>query len=270
MLGLAEVSGTRRRTDQFRWRAQIDPPASGAANMALDHALASSAEPGRGVLRIYRWTCPTISFGRNEPALGRYQVERALRAGIEFVRRPTGGRAVFHDRELTYAVVLPVARGMSLRSVYQAINRGLASALRALGVRVDTAGAEVPVVGPDAGPCFDKPAPGELTVGGRKLVGSAQARVGGAILQHGSLLIGSDQERLSDLCVSHSEARAAIGLEEVLGDEPGWGQLVEVVIEGMREVLGGEWHRGGPMDVERSSSRELREHYASPEWTWRR
>ena len=238
--------------------------------MAFDHALASSVEPGRGVLRIYRWTRPTISFGRNEPASGRYEVQRALRTGIEFVRRPTGGRAVFHDRELTYAMVLPVARGMRLRSVYEAINGGLASALRALGVRVDTAAAEVAVASSDAGPCFDRPAPGELTVDGRKLVGSAQARVGGAILQHGSLLIGSDQERLADLCANGAPARAAIGLHEVLGDEPSWSQLVEAVVEGMREVLGGEWHRGGPTDVERSTSRELREHYASPEWTWRR
>ena len=238
--------------------------------MALDHALASSVGPGQGVLRIYRWTRPTISFGRNEPALGRYEVERALEAGIDFVRRPTGGRAVFHDRELTYAVVLPVSRGMRPRSVYQAIHRGLARALGALGARVDAAGAEVGVVGPDAGPCFGRPAPGELTAGGRKLVGSAQARVGGAILQHGSLLIGSDQERLADLCVHGSEAGCAIGLKEVLGSEPPWSQVVDSVIEGMRDVLGGEWQRGGATDAERSASDALREHYASPEWTWRR
>lgn len=238
--------------------------------MALDHALASSLEPGRGILRIYRWTRPTISFGRNEPAMGRYQLERARKAGIDFVRRPTGGRAVFHDSELTYAVVVPVSRGMRPRSVYQAIHRGLAQALTALGARVDAAGAEVGVVGPDAGPCFARPAPGELTVGGRKLVGSAQARVGGAILQHGSLLIGSDQERLADLCVHGSEAGRAIGLTEVLGGEPSWGQLVDSVIEGMRDVLGGEWRIGEATDAERSAANVLREHYASPEWTWRR
>ena len=238
--------------------------------MALDHALASSLEPGRGILRIYRWTRPTISFGRNEPAMGLYQVEQARKAGIDFVRRPTGGRAVFHDSELTYAVVVPVSRDVRPRSVYQAIHRGLARALTALGAHVDAAGAEVGVVGPDAGPCFARPAPGELAVGGRKLVGSAQARVGGAILQHGSLLIGSDQERLADLCVHGSEPGRAIGLKEVLGSEPPWSQVVDSVIEGMRDVLGGEWQRGGATDEERSASDTLREHYASAEWTWRR
>jgi len=238
--------------------------------MALDHALASSVEPGCGVLRIYRWTRPTISFGRNEPALRTSGVEQAQKAGIDFVRRPTGGRAVLHDKELTYSVVLPISSGVKLRTVYRVINLGLARALQALGVVVTIAEEEVPVAGPNAGPCFSRPAPGELLVGGRKLVGSAQARVGRAILQHGSLLIGSDQEGLDELYGSDSSLRLAIGLDEILGVTPPWDELVHGIIAGMRDVLGGRWARGNLTDGERSLSRIFLRHYASPEWTWRR
>jgi len=238
--------------------------------MALDHALASSVKPGCGVLRIYRWARPTISFGRNEPALGNSGVEQAQKAGIDFVRRPTGGRAVLHDKELTYAVVLPISCGVKLRTVYRVINHGLARSLQALGVVVTIAEEEVPVAGPNAGPCFSRPAPGELLVDGRKLVGSAQARVGRAILQHGSLLIGSGQERLGELYGSDSGSRLAIGLDEILGATPPWDELVHGIIAGMRDVLGGKWARGNLTDGERSSSRIFLRHYASPEWTWRR
>ena len=75
--------------------------------MAVDHALAACSSPGKAVLRIYQWSCPTVSFGRNEPTRGRYDPALGRSAGIEFVRRPTGGRAVLHDRELTYSAVLP-------------------------------------------------------------------------------------------------------------------------------------------------------------------
>ena len=96
---------------RLRWTVVFDPPRDGAANMAVDHALAETADPDAGWLRLYRWTRPTLSLGRNEPAAGFYDFERAGRLGIDVVRRPTGGRGVLHDAELTYAVVAPVAAG---------------------------------------------------------------------------------------------------------------------------------------------------------------
>ncbi len=184
--------------------------------MAVDHALATCLGPGEGVLRLYRWASPTASFGRNEPARGRYDLEAAQRAGIEFVRRPTGGRAVLHDRELTYAVALPVTSGMSLRAVYRMVNEGLVKALGALGVPATMASAEGRALSPAAGPCFRRPSEGEVTVEGRKLVGSAQARIGSAILQHGSLLLGPGQERLADLRGEVEEASDPTCLEASL------------------------------------------------------
>jgi lipoate-protein ligase A len=238
--------------------------------MAADQALATCLSPGEGVLRLYRWSSPTVSFGRNEPAEGLYDLDAARRAGIDFVRRPTGGRAVLHDRELTYAVVIPITAGMSVRALYRLVNQGLVSAMASLGVPASMAPGGSPALSLDAGPCFQHPSEGEVTVSGRKLVGSAQARLGSAILQHGSLLIGPGQERLADLCGDADEGTAPICLEEILDVVPSWDVLVEAVVVGLSGVLGGEWHRSGPSEAERAESRVLDTHYASDSWIWRR
>ena len=284
--------GTAKRTaldtEALRWRGLVDPPASGPQNMAVDHALAVCSNPGEAVLRVYRWSCPPVSFGRNELARARYDPAAGREAGVEFVRRPTGGRAVLHDRELTYAVILPLGpirtRG-GLRATYGLINRGLVEALRSLGVPAAMAGGGGSPAGLDAGSCFDEPSAGEVTVAGSKLVGSAQARIEGAILQHGSLLIGPGQERLLGLMSrtaesrseensmepgKHSHVRAPISLEEVLGHAPPWYNLVEAVVSGLSGVTGGDWHRDELREPERVKSLEFTERYASAEWTWRR
>jgi lipoate-protein ligase A len=253
--------------------------------MAVDHALAACLDPGEAVLRIYRWSRPTVSFGRNEPARGRYDPVAGREAGIEFVRRPTGGRAVLHDRELTYAVLLPRPPRGGLRATYRMINSGLVEALRFLGIPATMAEGPRSTRGLDAGPCFNAPARGEITVAGRKLVGSAQARLQGAILQHGSLLMGPGQDRLLDLIskpavcrtgVNPREierrvgAKGPISIEEVLCPAPPWSHLVDAVISGLRGVAGGDWHRGELAEAERDGSIELAGRYASAEWTWRR
>ena len=264
--------GTRHPPDTgtLRWRVIDDPPASGAVNMAVDEALATCLSPGEGVLRLYRWCDPTVSFGRNEPAKGLYDLESAQRAAIQFVRRPTGGRAVLHDRELTYAVVLPITAGVSVRAIYRLVNQGLVRALEAIGVSASMAPAGSGALSLDAGPCFEHPSEGEVTVSGRKLVGSAQARIGGVILQHGSLLIGGGQERLAGLRGSADEASDPICLEEVLDVVPSWDVLVDEAVAGLSGVLGGAWHRAGLTDDERAESHVLEPRYESAEWTWRR
>ena len=256
-------------TSALRWRVLEDAPASGVVNMAFDHALASCLGSGEGVLRLYRWTNPTASFGRNEPSQGRYDLEAARKAGIEFVRRPTGGRAVLHDRELTYALVMPITAGTSLRAVYGMVNEGLVKALGNIGVSASLAPDEVRALSPMAGPCFRRPSEGEVTVGGRKLVGSAQARIGNAILQHGSLLVGRGQERLAALRGETEDASTSTCLDEILDVVPSWDILVEAVAAGLSGVFRGEWHRGRRTDLEKAGARLLEEHYASAGWTWR-
>jgi lipoate-protein ligase A len=174
----------------------VDPIGhAGSRNMALDQTLLDEADrSGACFLRLYRWSPPCLSFGRNEPAATRYDRAAIERLEIDVVRRPTGGRAVWHDAEVTYAVAAPVAVFGSLRDSYRAIHTRLACALRELGVPAELApdtGRRIPL---ESGACFAQAAGGEVTVSGRKLVGSAQVRQGGALLQHGSILLDGSQD----------------------------------------------------------------------------
>lgn len=260
-----------------RWRLRLDGPAAGAVNMATDHALARSLGGDEAVLRLYRWAAPTLSLGRNEPARGRYDRAAARRRGIDVVRRPTGGRAVLHHREVTYAVVAPLRSFGGLRAAYHAINAALARGLTDLGVPVGLAGAGAPggARAPDAGACFRAPAEGEVVAGGGKLVGSAQARIGDALLQHGSILLADDQGIVEALRVGFdrpTEAgaggdRGVATLAGLLEEAPSAEDVVAAVAEGFRAAMGGRWRRES---ASLSLPPDLVAHYRSAEWTWRR
>lgn len=232
--------------------------------MARDHALADGLLPGRGVLRFYGWSRPTVSLGRNEPAAPYVEALRvAPEVGV--VRRPTGGRAVLHDRELTYALVVPrSAVPGGARALYQRVNQALVGALSALGVEAEVAGAGQPPLGPSAGPCFQAPAPGEVVVRGLKLVGSAQARIGGSILQHGSLPLSAP----ATTSPVPTGLRGAIALDDVLSSLPTRDRLEQVVVRAFQDRLGGEWQvadlRGGEPDPRRVQ--ELRASYRDDVW----
>src|SRR5215207_6023753 len=182
----------------MHWTLLRTPPLGGVENMALDEALLERARSATDtVFRVYTWAEPTLSFGRNQTAHGVYDPERARELGVAVVRRLTGGRALLHHREITYSVTAPLATGVSLRESYVRINRLLVDGLHRLGVAVDVAVPRERAVAPSAAPCFERPAAGELVVDGRKLVGSAQWRDEGAMLQHGSILIDDDQPLVS-------------------------------------------------------------------------
>jgi len=190
------------------WNLLVEPEGrSGAENMARDEALLDAAvRSGATFLRLYRFNPPCRSIGRNEPAIER--------AGVATVRRPTGGRAVWHEHEVTYAVAAPIAIFGRLKDAYCAIHERLAAALRALGADVTLAQlrpmgrlAERPA------DCFATTAGGEILVRGRKLVGSAQVRRREAFLQHGSILLdGPEAENATTL--RHTLGRV-VSFEEV-------------------------------------------------------
>src|SRR5439155_1096456 len=116
--------GRWRRTRTPEWESQLDVEGRpGSDNMAMDDALLDEADAsGRAFLRLYRWSPPCLSFGRHEPAASRYDRAAIARLGLDVVRRPTGGRAVWHEHEVTYAVAAPVAVFRSLRDTYRAIH----------------------------------------------------------------------------------------------------------------------------------------------------
>jgi len=253
----------------LRWRILRDPPLPGHRNMARDHALAASLKGGEGILRLYRWAPPTVSFGRNEPTRGLYGEEAARREGVGFVRRPTGGRAVLHHRELTYALVFPLNSLGGLKASYRLINKGLLAGIRALGAAAELAAASGRSLPPDAGPCFRQPAEGEVTALGRKLIGSAQVRIGEVVLQHGSIILDGDQDVLQRLRGDSEEVPPPATLKTLLGFLPGMEALSGAVESGLEDVLGGDWVADEYREDEKRAAEEQEDHYLDPEWTWR-
>jgi lipoate-protein ligase A len=179
-------------------RLALDPSADAAENFARDEALHAAAAATGGVLiRVYGWSTPTVSFGRHERARDRYDPDRLAALGLTPTRRLTGGRALVHTAELTYAMAGPVTAGESLTATVRRLNAVLAAALQALGVPVSIADGRAGTVPLSAGACFGAPSAGELLLHGRKVAGSAQWRDAAAWMQHGSVLVADDQVLLS-------------------------------------------------------------------------
>lgn len=254
-----------------QWRHLVSPPASGAWNMALDEALLERArETGETVLRVYSWSMPTLSLGRNQRADGLYDLDLARSLGVDIVRRPTGGRAVLHHREVTYSVTAPVS-GSTLQDSYERINQLLVLALRTIGVEVAVAANSSLAPLPDGSPCFEVPTVGELTLGGRKLVGSAQWREDGALLQHGSILIEDDQPliaRLSRAPLPPSGPPAT--LREALRRSPSDREIGQALADAIAAVEGRPGVALVPDETLLSRARTHQLRYASADWTWRR
>jgi lipoate-protein ligase A len=251
------------------WRVLVTAPLDGAANMALDEALMHRAERSdEAVLRVYGWARPTLSLGRNQVARGKYDVEGARERGVDIVRRPTGGRAVLHHREVTYSVTAPVSAFGTLRESYATINRLLIHGLRLLGV--DAMEADPRGVTPKPGvlPCFVLPSKGEIVAEGRKLVGSAQVREGGALLQHGSVLVDDDQALASSLLLAPAAPPPPPAtLRALLGRAPSLEEVASAFATALPEAHRLDEH-GDPL-LEHDA-RLAAERYRDPAWTWRR
>ena len=245
----------------------IDPAGRpGTENMGLDQALLDDVDHRGDVayLRLYRWNPPCLSFGRNEPALSRYDRSEIERLGVDVVRRPTGGRAVWHDDEVTYAVAAPVAAFGCLRDSYHAIHRRLARALRALDVDATLAPPGARPGSLSAGACFAQPVGGEVLVRGRKVVGSAQVRQGTAFLQHGSILLGGSQDLVARVSREPARVANATSLSEVLGRRVAFDEVARAIARTW--PTDGEAVRPGP-----SAHPPIRPSaFTDPAWTWRR
>lgn len=253
-------------------RCLVHGPASGAWNMAVDEALMESARGGRVTLRFYRWEPGCLSFGRNQAARGRYDLGAAARRGYDVVRRPTGGRSVLHHRELTYSVTAPAGAWGGLPDAYLRINCALAAGLRLLGVDAEVASSALGgAPRPGARACFRDPLPGEVTAAGRKLVGSAQWRERGALLQHGSILIHNDQAVVEELCLDGPTGEVpAAGLAELIERVPPADEVATVLAGAFATELDLELQAVNMSPEELSAARSLRGRYLDERWTWRR
>ena len=262
------------RRSYTRWRLLLAAPRSGAENMARDTALqARAARTGETVFSIYSWARPTLSFGRHQPAAGLYDIEKIRAANVDVVRRPTGGRAILHDREVTYSVTAPATEAEPLRATYDRINRILLDGLARLGVIAEPASTAERAPAPSTRPCFETPGQGELVASGNKLVGSAQWRDDGALLQHGSILVDDDQSSLPLFAAAADGANLPVSrpatLNTLLGRSPAVAEVASAMFGAVRSLE----DEGATELAEEEIHEEMMSripHFLDEGWTWRR
>jgi lipoate-protein ligase A len=240
--------------------------------MALDEALMARARrTGESVLRVYGWSAPTLSLGRNQRARGLYDLQRLSASGVGVVRRPTGGRALLHHREVTYSVTAPCGADGGLQAEYARINGLLASALASLGVATTAAAPATRASLPSSTPCFAEPARGELVLGGRKLVGSAQWRDRGALLQHGSILVDDDQGMIPDLMRDPAPLPpSAATLRAALERTPSVAEVAGALFGAARTHADPDASPLGADEALEREAADLAVRYRDDAWTWRR
>jgi lipoate-protein ligase A len=257
-------------TPKVSWQLLVDRPRAGYENMARDQGLLDLAQrEGIAVVRLYSWQPFCISFGRHEPALRRYDREKITAQGLDTVRRPTGGRAVWHARELTYAVAAPLEVFGSLRDAYREIHLLLSRAVGALGVSPTLATAPGRTASLDSGACFASPAGGEVMVDGAKVIGSAQLQQGDAFLQHGSLLLEDSQDMVHGVTRGSPPDSQDRPLASILGRELSFAEAAGAV-QATVAAWAPQWQPWTGEALLTSAAQAHERHFRSPEWTWRR
>lgn len=248
------------------------PPRDAAANMAYDEAMRRhAAATGAVLVRAYTWREPSLSLGRNQRTAGIYDAARCAALGVPVVRRPTGGRALLHGREVTYCVAAPHDAAPTLRGGYDAINDWLLDALRRLGVAAERAAAAPAEPIPGLAPCFEHPSAGELVVDGRKLVGSAQHRDGDAFLQHGSILLDDDQPLLARLArVPLPRVPPPATLRALLGPALDVATVMDALEAALRARAPHCTDAMRDAMVVGASAERITVFSSDPAWTWRR
>ena len=230
------------------WELIIDGPMEGARNMAVDAALleqVDTSETTRTIVRFYTWSTPTISLGRNQHIDKAVDVDYCRESGIDIVHRPTGGRAVLHDDELTYAVISNDTQsfGDTIYGNYKRVSEALCLGYNRLGVPAvlapDTR-KPAPLAHEGDPPCFLSPSRYELMVAGRKIVGSAQRRVRRSFLQHGSMPITCNRSalaRATRLPTSEALEREMAGIAEFLPERPAPSALTDAFVHAFQDFF---------------------------------
>jgi len=267
------------------WRLLHTPPSSGAWNMAADEAILEHIYRGEAMptLRLYSWDPPCLSLGYAQ-SFNDVDVERLHAHGWDVVRRVTGGRAILHTDELTYSVAGPAEEPVLSGGVLESYNRlaqALLHAVKSLSMPVEMKEHEDGHTQQNLNPvCFEVPSTYEITVNGKKLIGSAQARKKEGVLQHGSLPLTGDLTRICDALVFEDESARnaakerllarATTVESVLGVGVAWETAAQSLVHGFEEELGIRFEIGemSPSEIQRTEEL-VKEKYANPVWTER-
>ncbi len=229
------------------WRIMVDGKLSAARNMAIDEALFRLCTSGHSdafpTIRFYQWENPTLSFGSSQKVERAVDVEACGKMGFDVVRRPTGGRAVLHDDEVTYSVIAPAGEifGNTIQETYRTVSEGLLEGFKILGVYAQTEG--------DSGakkqdkltylPCFSSSTKYELAYEGKKFVGSAQRRNNLAFVQHGSIILDFDSGELLRAIGADEDSedpgKYMIGISRILGRKVTFDETVDALRKGIEK-----------------------------------
>jgi len=254
----------------------LDPPAEGAWNMAVDEALLdAAAETDMPVLRFYQWLRPTLSLGYFQPYADRKKHPPSLEANV--VRRLSGGGAILHDREVTYSLILPHSHRLArdTQQLYRAVHEAFLQLLnRILPLEKSPwqlARCEKPAaVKPSSEPflCFERRSPGDLllkpasetdTSADTKIVGSAQRRRRGAVMQHGSLLLGQS-----------ALAPELLGLNEIVGSKLDAEEILQSLPAEFSHQLGMDMQKNSSAAWHQAAQKLVNSRYACSRWSMRR
>jgi lipoate-protein ligase A len=242
------------------WRFLDSGWASGPRHMAIDHALLTLHREERSppTLRLYSFRPACLSLGRFQDAR---PYAEGYRSGLQIVRRPTGGGAVLHRGDICYSIIAPIDEPLvvgSIRQSYQKIAAALAQGLALLGLP-PLRQAPTRHSLPPAGWCFDAVAPHELTLDGAKLVGSAQVRRDGALLQQGSIR----------LAPAEGQPAGVTSVEEALGRRVRRREIAKALVQGFAQAWAVDFRDSGLSPREEELARRLeREKYRAAGWTW--
>ena len=268
------------------WRLLHTQPKNGPYNMALDEAILECV--GKRIspptLRLYAWAPPCLSLGYTQ-SINDIDLDQLASLNWDIVRRPTGGRAILHTDELTYSVIAPlddpIVRGTVVES-YQRIAQGFLEALRRLDL--DAAADEKYLlrdgIRPRGPVCFEVPSNYEITVGGKKLIGSAQARRRDGVLQHGSIPLTGDLSRITRVLRYDDETARftaaqrllnhAITVENALGKQINFDRVGQAIVQSFQDVFDIQFVETTPSDEELTRMIEfIKEKYSSSQWTAR-
>jgi lipoate-protein ligase A len=256
--------------ESYDCRLIVDPPLEGAWNMAVDEALLEdAADRGTATLRFYQWREPTLSLGYFQPYQQRFS--HAASRDVALVRRLSGGGALLHDRELTYSLCLPAAHPMARQSaeLYHVVHRAAIRVAARWNLQASLVGEHAMLTPSEEEPflCFSPRNAADVVLaasgtdtGDAKIIGSAQRRRRGAVLQHGSLLLGAsaaapELDGVNDLCVGPiSAADVILPWQEALAADLG-----------LRLAAGPL-----PSDLRETAQRLQAEKFAAKSWTQRR
>lgn len=282
----------------MKWRLIKDNYHTGFMNMAIDEAIMIAHREGLvpPTIRFYQWSPPAVSLGYFQDLKKEVDVDTCKDLGIDIVRRPTGGKAVLHDKELTYSFIIKEDHPLvndSILETYKKISGGMIRGLSYLGITAELVplreklksdslrkGEKSEIRHSDfKSICFSVPSQYEVQIEGKKIVGSAQVRKGGIVLQHGSLLIKLEKDKLFSVFNFPSiqvkeklkSGFNATSLEEVLKREVSFSELSDILPRGFEEEFEVKLVEGKLTEQEEKISKDLLENkYSTYEWNYQR